>query len=332
MDESYIAAYGERGALLDLATVDDLLPTAQMDDTVLDTGKVRGKLVGLPIGVTNLSMTVNPMLFEKAGIAIPDDKTWTWDDYERIAAELSAKLGPDAYGSGGIGISPIELTFWTRQRGEQIFPTDGQKPVSKETVKAYFEYALSMISSGAAPANTVQVENASSPLDASLLATNRSAMAVIWNTQVSAYGPAAGTKLGLLRLPATEPGKHEMANKASMYWSISARSTKQQQAAKLVDFLLTDPAATTILTSERGVPAIDSVRTDIASLVDDQARVALEFASEVAPELTTPSQVTPGSASSWANDFTLVGTEVLFGRITPDEGATRVLDLLKGYE
>ena len=51
-----------------------------------------------------------------------------------------------------------------------------------------------------------------------------------------------------------------MVNKASMYWSVSARSEHPEAGAKLVDFLLTDPAATKILTTERGIPAIPAVQ------------------------------------------------------------------------
>ncbi len=93
MDEAYIAAYGTRGALLDLGTVGDDLDLSEMDSKVLDTGKVDGKLVGAPIGVGNFSVGVNPVLLQQAGIAMPDDKTWTWEQFRDIAAQVSAKLG-----------------------------------------------------------------------------------------------------------------------------------------------------------------------------------------------------------------------------------------------
>ena len=54
MDESYIAAYGGRGALLDLSTQSSVLDLSAMDAKVLDTGKVGGTLVGAPIGVATL--------------------------------------------------------------------------------------------------------------------------------------------------------------------------------------------------------------------------------------------------------------------------------------
>jgi multiple sugar transport system substrate-binding protein len=61
VDESYIAAYGARDALLDLGKLQGNLDLSAMDAKVLDTGKVGGTLVGAPIGVANYSVAVNPI-------------------------------------------------------------------------------------------------------------------------------------------------------------------------------------------------------------------------------------------------------------------------------
>ena len=65
MDESYIAAYGGRGALLDLGTQSSVLDLSAMDAKVLDTGKVNDTLVGAPVGVALFSVGVNPELLKR---------------------------------------------------------------------------------------------------------------------------------------------------------------------------------------------------------------------------------------------------------------------------
>ena len=74
MDESYIAAYGGRDALLDLGTQSSVLDLSAMDAKVLDTGKVNGTLVGAPVGIALFSIGVNPELLKKAGLKMPDDR------------------------------------------------------------------------------------------------------------------------------------------------------------------------------------------------------------------------------------------------------------------
>ena len=116
MDESYIAAYGTRDALLDLDTVKDNLDLSAMDAKVLDTGKVGATLVGAPIGVANFSVAVNPEVLKKAGVSMPDDKTWTWDQLAQVAAQVTGKLGSQGvYGFDGFGTGAAELGAWARQ-------------------------------------------------------------------------------------------------------------------------------------------------------------------------------------------------------------------------
>jgi multiple sugar transport system substrate-binding protein len=333
MDEAYIAAYGSRTALTDLGTLGEQLDLSAMDAKVLDTGKVEGTQVGAPIGVANFSIAVNPTVLEKAGVAMPDDETWTWDDLAETSAKVSEKLGDEGiYGIDGFGAGAAELGIWARQKGEEVWPTDGPG-VSQATVQSYFEYADKLISTKAAPAASLQVENTSAALDASSFATNKAAFHLLFHTQISAFAAASGNELKLLRIPAQVEGKSpEMVNKASMYWSIASRTEHPKESAELIDFLLTDPAATKVLTTERGIPAIPAVQKEIAPLLDPQAKIALEFSQAVTPELVDPPQVTPANASGFGTEFTATATEVLFGRTSPAEGATKTLDIISSMK
>jgi multiple sugar transport system substrate-binding protein len=333
MDESYIAAYGARDALLDLGKVKDNLDLSAMNANVLDTGKVGGTLVGAPIGVANFSIGVNPEVLKKAGVSMPNDKTWTWDQFAQVAAQVTGKLGSQGvYGLDGFGTAAAELGAWARQKGEEVWPTEGPG-VSQATVTSFFDYANKLVAMKATPPAGRQVENATAVLDQSLFATNKAAFHLLFHTQISAFGTASGTEMKLLRIPAqaaAEPPK--MVDKASMYWSVSSRSKHAEAGARLIDFLLTDPAATKILVTERGIPAIPAVQKEIAPLLDPQAKIALEFSQSIAPELVPPPQVTPPNASGFSTEFTPVGTDVLFGRSSPADGATKVLAIIQSMK
>jgi multiple sugar transport system substrate-binding protein len=334
MDESYIAAYGSRNALLDLATQQKNLELSAMDAKVLDTGKVGGTLVGAPIGTANFSVAVNPKVLQAAGVKMPNDKTWTWDELAQASATVTAKLGAKGtYGLDGFGTSTAELGAWARQHGEEVWPTEGQTPVSAGTITSYFDYAKKLIATKVTPSAALQVENTTAALDGSLFATNKAAFHLLFHTQISAFGTASGTQLKLLRLPAQKTGESpKMVNKASMYWSVSARSKQADLAAKLVDFLMTDPAATKILTTERGIPAIPAVQADVAPLLDPQSKIALDFSQAIAPELVPPPQVTPATASGFSAEFINIGTDALFGRTSSADATTKTLSVMKGMK
>ncbi|HET8915706.1 MAG TPA: extracellular solute-binding protein [Propionibacteriaceae bacterium] len=333
MDESYIAAYGSRDALLDLGTVKDNLDLSAMDAKVLGTGKVGETLVGAPIGVANFSVGVNPEVLKQAGVPMPNDETWTWDQLAQVAAQVTRKLeSQGVYGFDGFGTGAAELGAWARQHGEEVWPTEGPG-ISQATITSFFDYANKLVAMKATPPAGRQVENATAVLDQSLFATNKAAFHLLFHTQISAFGTASGTEMKLLRLPAQATGESpNMVDKASMYWSVSSRSQQAEASAKLIDFLLTDPAATKVLTTERGIPAIPAVQKEIAPLLDPQAKVALEFTQSISPELAPPPQVTPPNASGFSAEFTPVGTEVLFGRTSPADGATKVLSIIENMK
>src|SRR5699024_3517347 len=146
MDEAYIDSYGTRSSLLDLETVSDVLDLGAMDEAVLDTGRLAdGTLVGAPLGVGIFSVGVNPTLLEQAGLDMPDDTGWTWDDFAEITGAVSAwakEEGEDVVGLDFFGTSAAELGAWARQSGEQLFPREDETLISADTITAYLEYAL----------------------------------------------------------------------------------------------------------------------------------------------------------------------------------------------
>ncbi|HET6760345.1 MAG TPA: hypothetical protein VFH20_13795, partial [Propionibacteriaceae bacterium] len=244
-------------------------------------------------------------------------------------AQVSEKLGSEGvYGLDGFGTGAAELGAWARQKGEEIWPTNGPG-VSQATITSFFDYANKLVAMKATPPAGRQSENATAVLDQTLFATNKAAFHLLFHTQISAFGTASGTEMKLLRLPTQAKSQSpKMVNKASMYWSVSARSKNADAGAKLIDFFLTDPAATKILTTERGIPAIPAVQEEVAPLLDPQAKVALQFSQSIAPELVPPPQVTPANASGFSTEFITIGTEVLFGRSSPTEAATKVLSTI----
>ena len=148
MDEAYIAAYGGRDALLDLSTQSSVLDLSAMDAKVLDTGKVGGSLVGAPVGVALFSVAVNPELLKQAGLELPDDKTWTWDDLTTMASTVTQARLRRASWMDFFGLSAAEIGVWARQRNQEVFPIEGQTAVTQETLVSFFEFAQRMVERG----------------------------------------------------------------------------------------------------------------------------------------------------------------------------------------
>lgn len=122
-----------------------------------------------------------------------------------------------------------------------------------------------------------------------------------------------------------------MVNKASMYWSIAAETEHPEEAAMLVDFLINDSDAAKVLGVERGVPANPEIQEVIRPDLSPTGVMALEFAADLQDEVVDPPQVTPTAASDFDLQVGRIGSEVLFGSMSPEQAAEAVVDVLEGY-
>ncbi|ATG53574.1 sugar ABC transporter substrate-binding protein [Brachybacterium ginsengisoli] len=337
MDEAYIDSYGSKGSLLDLDTVKDSLDLSSMDEAILETGRLSdGTLVGAPNGFNLYATGMNPTLLEKAGIDLPDDTTWTWDDFLALSKEISEwgkSSGEKVFGTSGFGRGSGDLAAWARQSGnQQLFPREDEEMVTKDTIVSLLEYSVSLGDQGAAPEAAAQIENAGASLEQGMFATNLCAFQQVPSSQILTFQDSTGEPLKLLRMPARESGQAAMVNKASMYWSLSAKTGDAEAAAALTSFMLTDPGAAEILKIERGIPAFPEIQEAVRPQLSEGELVSLDFAQEMQKEVVKPPVVTPASGVGFGDEYTRVAESVLFGQTSPSDAADEILEILTGMQ
>ena len=334
MDEAYIDSYGTRSALLDLESLGEALDLSQMDAKVLDTGRLAdGTLVGAPLGIGIFSVGVDRDLLDESGVELPPDTEWTWEQFGEAAAALSEwgrdqdVVGIDMFGQGA-----AELHAWARQSGEQVFPREGETLVSLETIRSWLEFSQSLIDSGAAPGADAQIEDFGAGVEGGRFGTGRAVLHLQFHTQVQTFASASGASMDLLRLPARTSGDHQMVNKASMYWSIAAASAVAENAAVLMDFLLTDVDAAKVLKIERGVTAFPEVQDAIEPELDDIERICLDFARDMQAEVAPAPRVTPAEGVGFGDELTRISQDSYFGNTDAASAAQQILDVATGMQ
>ena len=80
---------------LDPYVADGTLNLSDVPPTLVDGGKVGGKLMGMSLGTNTQAVIIDLDAFEAAGIDVPAD-TWTWSDFERIALKLTSAWASSA--------------------------------------------------------------------------------------------------------------------------------------------------------------------------------------------------------------------------------------------
>src|SRR5699024_4292912 len=125
------------------------------DEAVLDTGRLAdGTLVGAPLGIGIFSVGVNTALLEQAGIELPDDTSWTWEELSELSqqvGEWADEAGEDVVGLDFFGTSAAELGPGARKAAERLFLRKDEKCIWKETMVYYLEYSKARVDDGAPP-------------------------------------------------------------------------------------------------------------------------------------------------------------------------------------
>lgn len=319
MGGAYPAEYANRGALLDLTTVQGSLDLSRIDQGALENGQVKGKQYGVSTGANALAIVANPAVFAAAGVPLPDDSSWRWDDFARIAGDITAKSPQGTYGTATV-LTHDSLDAFARQRGESLYTQDGQLGLGKQTVQDYFHYSLKLSESGAAPSASETVEKLNVSTEQTLMGMGKAAMMLTWSNSLTALSKASGADLKLLKLPGEKPTPGIWLQ-SSQFYTISARSKHTDAAAKLVNFLVNNPAAARIIQSDRGIPGNSDMRAAIQDMLTPQGKVEAEYINQIGKMDFAPTYIGPTGSTAVSEITARINTDVLFKRVTPDKAA-----------
>lgn len=327
MDMAYIGEYGTRGALLDLA--EHGVDTSKFAEGTVDAGKIDGKLVGVNAGINTPVIMANPELFEKAGVDLPDDQTWTWDTAREIGAEITAKSSKGTYGMTAM-FNEVLLSAFLRQNGKELFTIGGLGFEPADLVR-WFDMSLEYLNHKAMPEAQVLSQDSSVSLDQGLFGTGKAAMATFWSNQVEALNAVSGTEMTLLRFPsvAGQATERKTWYKASMLWSASARTKSPESVGQLINWLVNSPESANINLAERGIPANTEILASIEPKLSPVQQKVAKFIADIEPELTTSPVAPPPGGGSIGTVLLRHQLDVLFGRMSPADAAAKFVDELK---
>lgn len=319
MGGAYPAEYANRGALLDLSKVNGSLDLTKLDQGAVENGQVKGTQYGVSTGANALAVVVNPAVFKAAGVELPDDSKWSWDDFASLAKNITEKSPKGTYGTATV-LTHDSLDAFARQRGKSLYTQDGQLGLDKDTVQAYFDYSLKLSESGAAPSASETVEKLNASTEQTLMGMGQAGMMLTWSNSLTALSKASGAELKLLKLPGEKPTPGIWLQ-SSQFYTISARSKHTDAAAKLVNFLVNNEAAAKIIQSDRGVPSNSGMRSAIGDLLTPQGKTEAAYIDEVGKMDFAPTFIGPTGSTAVSEITARLNTDVLFKRLSPEKAA-----------
>lgn len=315
---AYPLEYAARGALVDLTTLDSIDMDA-FAPSILGNATYQDGIYGAPTGGNTVALLANPRLFEEAGLELPNDDEWTWDEFAEIAATISANV------EGAFGFEPRFYDFnrvWFAQRGYEMYTEEGLLDVEPEVLEEYWTFAQSLLADGAIPSAELISEVILASPEQTLMGQGRSAMITAYTNQVQTYSESSGDDLVLLKFPSeTEFERPGMTLLPSQFFAVSSQSEHPEAAAALIDFLLNQEAGATIIGTDRGLSSNADIRELLAANLSPFQQLEADFLARI--EANGAEGLPPQPAGAGIqNDLTIrLDSEVLFNRLTPAEAA-----------
>ena len=317
MDELYLAFYGGMESLLDLSKTTKYLDLSHIDPGLLDMGKLDGKQIAVPMSTAQYGVIVNDDVLKQLGLTLPADaESWTWDEFEDFARQVSEKSHGKIVGA----IAPnngYALQLWARQHGERLF-TGNRVSISPETLASFLELPAKWAENGIEVSRETWSENVTAALNDSAFGKGQQALMLTQAPQITPYAQAAGNAhMSLLPIPQVRPGARTNYLKPGMYWAISSGSQHPAEAAMLVDYLLNNRKAGRIIGTERGIPANNEIRKNLATSATGTDKLALDFVDRTSSTVGKAPGITPNGASDLDKTIVRYQQDVVFGKQQP---------------
>ncbi|WP_421743168.1 ABC transporter substrate-binding protein [Cellulomonas sp.] len=324
-DLSYLREFNQNGQLLDLQEwVDNgTIDLSGFDETLTTAGVLEDKMIGIPTSTNTFAMFQNPNVIEQTGATFPDEAEYTWEDYNDFIAEVSGAGAATPDGYALYGAVDYTATFWffiqwLLQKGITPFEDDGTFGFDEADVVEFLELT-----------SDLRADKQVFPVDRNLalapkggFTVNETASEMSWDNFLAAYVADSGTQnLSMAQIPSIEPGEKALFFKPSMLLSSGANTKHPEQAATLINFLLTDPEVGTIFGTSKGVPADADQRAAVDTTEGSVDAQVIAYEEKVAEQVTESTPIPVKGFGTIEAKWRTLAEELAYGTLTPDEFA-----------
>lgn len=321
MDYRYIFEYARRGQLADLGPfVGREIDLAQFTPSLLDTGKVDGKLYGVPMGANSTSVVYNKTKLDALGIKMPDGQKWTLDDLRSIAQEIAGKTEKSVAAVANVGWLEQWLEVFVRQRGKALYTEDGKLGFGADDVAAFWDYWDGMQKAGLTPPPDVQALDDRN-LDKKMIVLGKSLIDFTNSNQLVGLQKLVQDELALTMIPNQAERRPGQYMKPAMLISAAANGPSLPEAAKLISFMISDLDAADTLEVERGVPGDARVRQRLQGKIGKVEERMVAYLEAIGEHVSPIPPPPPKGAGEIENLLLRLHQQVSFGRAKVPDGA-----------
>lgn len=330
MSTMYISTYSGNDSLADLSEFvsDGTIDATTIDEALLSSGKLNGKLVGIPLATSLVSFIYNPSVLDAASITAPESD-WTWDDFASIAKQVKEATGK--YGLGGSPVADTTLfSYWVRGYGKSLYADDHKSLGFDDPsiISDYFQYWSDLMSSGAVPNPDEYEQIATLGNESNPVITNDAAFCQSWNNFTIIGANAGNETLQLITPPLNPTNNKALWNNPSMFFSIAETSPVKKECAEFINWFLNSDEANDIMLGERGTPSSSTARqhlVDSGKLSAQQVDM-FNYVDDAAAYCGATPTPDPAGSSEINTVFKDIGYQVFYNQTSAEDAAKDLME------
>lgn len=326
LDPGWTPDWAARKQLAELTPAVDV---SKFDGKLMAGGQSGGKQYAIPLGSVAFGMIYDKAAMDKLSIKNPANG-WNWDDFFALAKESKAKLPSGTYFTKDYGGNYFVYSAYQYAKGKgAVVSPDGKFNVDQATYLEWTKKFEELRKEGLVPPADVNASDKENDPKLDLMVSGKILVRYAFSNGYGTYDSLKKGAYALVTMPrVSAPGGWL---KPSMYLAVSASSKKQEEAKKFINWFVNDTEAAKILGTVRGLPANKDISALLQASFSDADKVGLDLL-----RATEKDGQTWDSTSGWTNfidkDWTLVGDQLTFGKITPQQAFDQLKSASKSYE
>ncbi|MCZ8516413.1 extracellular solute-binding protein [Paenibacillus filicis] len=326
LDAAWLADWNARGLLADLSSVN----LKDMDASLADSGKYKGKQTTVPIGKNAWGIVYDKGALDKLGLQMPKDGI-TWDDFFKLAREAKQKLGKDQYVLQDM--SSNWETYWSYQlsqgKGYAITP-EGKFNYDKDTYIKWVNIFSDLRKEGVVPPADVMTGDKELDPKLDLMINGKIIFRSAHAAQASSWDSMKPGSIGVAAMPKAAQAGGWL--KATFFFGVSQDSKYREEAAKFVDWFINDPEAGEISGTTRGVPVSSKILAQLQPKFTPADKLTVDMIDQTASNTQKYLPTPKGWDAFVTKDYKSIGEALMFGKTNPEQAYNDLKKKSSDYE
>lgn len=282
------------GIYHDLAEfVPDIIDLSDMDPQLVEDWHINGQLTAMPYAYWTSVIRSNRDFLEEAGMELPDDETWTWDDFVDLSQEYSDATDDGMWGTAYQAHADLPFNSFLRQAGQELFTMDGEVGFDADAMGEWMAMWEEMVASGAAM--PVQAQEGVTP-DWDLIAPR-----VMFNPGNANHHandqPAVDWELDLHLCPTLPDSATGHRYLHLVRFAMYEQTNDPELSAHLMNFLLNSEHVPPLIGQNQGLPTSERLQQLARDNADENGKKVIDIIErEAAMEMRPRPEVPPGAA------------------------------------